>query len=307
MEKSNKQNIIIVVLGVALIISLIFGGRSGVEIKPEKFEGKVIAKVNGDDVTDTEIQDKLKAVVGPNAKIDVTKLEPKMLETIVREIGVQRELINSASGSNVTSDSLFKEKIGAVAASIARDVYLEQKAGELASDDVIKAKYEEIKANVQGKKEYKVRHILVKTEAEARAAKEQLKTKSFEQIAKDKTLDKPTAAKGGDLGYMVLDNFVEDFAKAVEKMKKGEVSDPVKTEFGFHIIRLEDVRDAVIPSFEEAKEGVKRQVENREIQKYIGELAGKQKIELIGVKSEDPSKESKAEGAKSDEKEEKKD
>lgn len=98
-------------------------------------------------------------------------------------------------------------------------------------------------------KEYKARHILVKSEDEAKAILADLKKgKKFDDIAKAKSTDKGSAINGGDLGWSTPANYVKEFGEALAKLPKGKISDPVKTQFGWHIIKLDDQREAKGPS-----------------------------------------------------------
>ena len=147
------------------------------------------------------------------------------------------------------------------------------------TDDQLKAEYDKIKAQI-GDKQYHVRHILVKTEKEAKDIIAQLKKgANFEKLASSKSLDKGSASKGGDLGYNAPSAYVPQFAQALSAMKKGETSKvPVQTPFGWHVIRVEDVKPA--PTFEEVKKNLIPRVEQEQLRKYLDDLRAKAKIDL---------------------------
>ena len=148
------------------------------------------------------------------------------------------------------------------------------------SDDQLKQEYDKLKATL-GNKEYSVRHILVETEPEAKAIIVQLGKKgNFDKIAKEKSKDAGSAAHGGSLGWAVPSNFVPPFANAVLSLKKGTYTkEPVKSQFGWHIIKLDDVRDLKVPSFEELKPQIQQRLQQQSIQEYIADLRSKAKIE----------------------------
>jgi peptidyl-prolyl cis-trans isomerase C len=148
------------------------------------------------------------------------------------------------------------------------------------SEDQLKQEYDKLKVNL-GKSEYNVRHILVDTEAEAKAIIAKLGKKgSFDKIAKEKSKDAGSAEKGGSLGWAVPTNFVPPFANAVLSLKKGTYTkEPVKSQFGWHIIQLDDVRELKVPSFEELKPQVQQRLQQQSIQEYIADLRSKAKIE----------------------------
>jgi peptidyl-prolyl cis-trans isomerase C len=147
-------------------------------------------------------------------------------------------------------------------------------------EDALKQEYDSLKAHL-GNKEYKVAHILVETEAEAKKIEAELKKKkaSFEKLAKKNSKDPGSAANGGELGWNSPANFVTPFADAVVSLKKGEISAPVQSQFGWHIIKLEDVRNLKVPPFEQVKPNLIRRMQQQAIQKEILNLRANAKIE----------------------------
>ncbi|MET3135853.1 peptidyl-prolyl cis-trans isomerase C [Undibacterium sp. GrIS 1.2] len=153
------------------------------------------------------------------------------------------------------------------------------------SDDMLKAEYEKIKVKLGGN-EYKARHILVATEAEAKdiIAKLQKDPSQFEALAKQKTLDAGSKASGGDLGWFDPARMVPEFGAAVAKLEKGKFTvEPVKSQFGYHVILLEDSRAKVVPSLDEVKDGLKQQVQQESLKKLIDDIRTKAKIEMVNA------------------------
>ncbi len=125
-----------------------------------------------------------------------------------------------------------------------------------------------------------MRHILVREESEAKAILAQLKKKAaFDKIAKEKSKDPGSAKNGGDLGWNVPDAFVKEFGDALKGLKKGETSEPVKTQFGYHIIKLEDMRPAKIPPLDEVKDEVRKQLQQQRVREAVKGLRAAAKIE----------------------------
>jgi len=145
------------------------------------------------------------------------------------------------------------------------------------SDEALKQEYDSINKQ-RGNKEYKVSHILVKTEDEAKVIAEQLKNSKFEDVAMDKSQDPGSSVKGGDLGWAVPSNFVKPFADAMVGLNKGQISAPVHTQFGWHIIKLEDTRDMKVPPFEEVKANLTQHMQQQLVQKAIAEQRAKATI-----------------------------
>ena len=145
------------------------------------------------------------------------------------------------------------------------------------SDDALKQEFEKINAQ-RGNKEYKVSHILLKTEAEAKTVEDQLKNSKFKNVAMDKSQDPGSSVKGGDLGWAVPSNFVKPFSDAMIALNKGQISAPVQSQFGWHIIRLEDTRDMKVPSFDEVKPQLAQHMQQQLVQQAITEQRAKAKI-----------------------------
>jgi peptidyl-prolyl cis-trans isomerase C len=148
------------------------------------------------------------------------------------------------------------------------------------TEDQLKQEYEKLKVNL-GKSEYSVRHILLDSEDEAKDIIKQLGKKGkFEKIAKEKSKDAGSATQGGSLGWAVPSNFVPPFANALLSLKKGAYTkDPVKTQYGWHVIKLDDVRDLKIPAYDELKPQIQQRMQQQAIQEYIADLRSKAKIE----------------------------
>lgn len=147
------------------------------------------------------------------------------------------------------------------------------------SDDQVKAAYERVKAQMGGT-EYKARHILVEKEDDAKAIVASLKKGGkFEELAKQ-SKDPGSRDKGGDLGWSPPANFVKPFADALVALNKGKYTEtPVKTDFGYHVIQLDDTRALTPPSFEQAKPQLTQRLQQDQLQKYVTELRGKARIE----------------------------
>ena len=128
-----------------------------------------------------------------------------------------------------------------------------------------------------GDKEYKAHHILVATEAEAKDAIARIKKGGkFDKIAQEKSLDAGSKNKGGELDWSPAASYVQPFAEALTKLSKGQLTEqPVKTPFGWHVIRLDDVRPLKIPPFEEIKQNLAQRVLQRQFATYVADLRAK--------------------------------
>jgi peptidyl-prolyl cis-trans isomerase C len=147
------------------------------------------------------------------------------------------------------------------------------------TEDAMKKEYDQVKAK-SGGKEYKAHHILVETEDEAKQIIDQLKNGGdFEKIAADKSKDTGSKGRGGNLDWSLSSRYVPAFGQALVKLKKGQTTDkPVKTRFGWHVIRLDDVRSAKFPTFEQAKTQIQQQMQKHEVSQLIEALRAKAKV-----------------------------
>ena len=147
------------------------------------------------------------------------------------------------------------------------------------TDAQVQAEYDKQKGSV-GSKEYRARHILVENQADAAAIIEQLKKGAkFEELAK-KSKDTGSAANGGDLDWAAPDAYVKPFSEALMKLKKGETIDaPVQTQFGWHVIRLDDVRDTQFPPLEQVAPQIRESLQQQKAQAFVQNLTKNAKIQ----------------------------
>lgn len=147
------------------------------------------------------------------------------------------------------------------------------------TDEQVKAEYEKQKAAAAGK-EYNARHILVEKEAEAKEIIEQLKKGAkFEELAK-KSKDPGSAANGGELGWARPDGFVKPFSDAMVKLEKGKYTDtPVQSQFGWHVIKLDDVRDAQVPPLDQVAPQVKEAMQQQRVAAFLEGLRKNAKVQ----------------------------
>ena len=153
------------------------------------------------------------------------------------------------------------------------------------TEEAMKAEYERIKATITGT-DYKVRHILVEKESEAKDIIAKLKKDAgaFAKLAAEKSKDTGSKVRGGDLGWVDLSRLVPEFGAAVTKLEKGAITqEPVKTQFGYHVIQLEDAKPVEAPPFEEVKPSLSQQLQQQNLKKQLDDLKAKAKIEIAGA------------------------
>ena len=197
-------------------------------------------------------------------------------EVIVREIFVQEA---QAQGLDATED--YKNQLELARQSILiRELFSDYQKKNPVTDAEIQAEYDKFTA-VNSGKEYRARHILVEKEDEAKAIIAKLKKGGkFDEIAKKSSKDPGSGANGGDLDWANPSSYVKEFSDAMVGLTKGKMTDtPVKTQFGYHIIRLDDVRDAQLPKLADVKPQIAQQLQQQKMAKYQESLRAKAKIE----------------------------
>ncbi len=203
------------------------------------------------------------------------------LKNAVREELIRRELLmQEAKKAGIDKKADIAAQAEAMRQSIIIRAYVQEYAKKNPiSDAQLKSQYEAIKAQL-GSTEYKARHILVKEEADAKAVIENLKKGAkFDELAKQ-SIDPGSKDNGGDLGWSSAGNFVKPFADALSALTKGKFTEtPVKSEFGYHVIQLEDSRPLASPPFDEIKPRLLQQAQSQQIGKMVEDLRAKAKIQ----------------------------
>ncbi len=237
----------------------------------------VVATINGSPLYQSMVDNFMKQAAMQNAP-DTPEVRKQVLEELIgREVARQDAV---KQGFDKRAD--VKQQVELAQMAIIVNAYLQDfSKTHPASDDLLKSEYDKIKTQM-GDKQYHVRHILVKTEKEAKDLLDQLKKGAkFDKLASSKSLDQGSKESGGDLGFNPPSRFVKPFADAMIALKKGEtVKAPVQSQFGFHIIKLEDIKD--IPSFDEVKANLTPRVQQEQLRKHIEDLRAKAKIDIKG-------------------------
>lgn len=235
-----------------------------------------IAIVNGKAVPKARL-DALAQQVAKSGRPVTPDVQAQMREAvIVREIFAQE-----AEKLGLLGSDDFKSQMEIARQSILITSLIEDfKKKNAVTDAELKTEYDKFSA-ANGGKEYKARHILVEKEAEAKAIIASLKKGGkFEDIAKKQSKDSGSGANGGDLDWANPSSYVAEFTQAMLKLNKGQMTDaPVKTQFGFHIIRVDDIRNAQLPSFDELKPQIAQQIEQQRLGAYQQGLRDKAKVE----------------------------
>ena len=233
------------------------------------------ATVNGKAIPSALVDKMVKSVVA-QGRPDTPELRAAVKQQLIaREVLVQEAAKQGLAAKPDVKDAIEAARQQILIGALQQDYAKKNQP----SDKEIQAEYDRIKAAL-GDKEYKARHILVETEAQAKDMIAKIKAgQKFEDLAKANSKD-GSAANGGDLDWASPANYVPEFSAAMVALKKGEVTEnPVKSQFGFHVIKLDDVRPSKIPTFEEAKQQVSNQLLQRKVGEYTDGLIKKAKVQ----------------------------
>jgi len=243
--------------------------------------------VNGDELTQLDID----MTMGPSG-MEFSTLNDAMKKRVL-DMAVERKLLaQEAEKSDVKSSAAYKEQLSGLEKGLVLDLWMKQKMKKVENDlsnGKLEKYYKDNTKKYETPKQLKARHILVKAEDEAKAIIKEItdaedKKEKFIELAKSKSTG-PSGPNGGDLGWFPLDQMVKPFSDAADKLKKDEFTkSPVKTQFGFHIIYLDDRKEAGARKFDEVKSEIKDELIDKEfaenIQKMVANLKKTAKIEL---------------------------
>jgi peptidyl-prolyl cis-trans isomerase C len=235
-----------------------------------------IAIVNGKPVPKSRVEALTQQLIRSGRPVTPEVQDQIKEEVIAREIFMQE-----AQKMSLDASSEYKDQMELARQTIMiRELFLDFQKKNPVTDEEIKAEYDKFVAGNSGK-EFHARHILVEKEDQAKAIIASLKKGAkFEDIAKKQSKDPGSGSKGGDLDWASPSNFVKEFSDAMVALKKGQYTDqPVKTQFGYHIIRLDDVREAQLPKFEDVKAQISQQLQQMKMNNYQQSLRDKAKIE----------------------------
>jgi len=253
------------VLGILAILS----------INPAFAADKSAAMVNGASIPQSRIDMRVKTA-GAQGQPDTPELRKAVREDLIN----LEVLSQTAKKLGLDKDPEVIAQVEIAKQSILAGAFVQDFAKKNPiSDEQLKKEYDNLKVSV-GSKEYKASHILVETEAEAKEIISQLGKKAkFEKLA-EKSKDVGSAERGGQLDWAVPSNYVAPFSNAMTTLKKGEYTkDPVQSQYGWHVIKLDDVRDLKVPPFEELKGQIQQRMQQQQVQKEVAELREKSKIE----------------------------
>lgn len=260
-----------------IAVSMAFGAVSVSAVAVAASADAVVAVVNGKEIKRSDVVT-LQQSMPQLRQVPLEMVYDQILEHLINS----QLLVAEARKAKVQDDPKVKERLQQMENQLLQQAYLQQKVEPQLTEEALKKRYDEMVKNAPAKEEVHARHILLASEDEAKKAIADIQGgKGFEEVAKEKSTG-PSAETGGDLGYFSKDEMVPEFAEAAFAMKPGDISkEPVKTQFGWHVIKVEDRRTGEPPAYDEVKEELKEQVGDELIQKVVQDLRAKADVKVI--------------------------
>ena len=237
----------------------------------------LVARVNGAAIHRSDVLEAASALP-PQYQAQIDQIFPALVERLVDF----RLLAEAANAAGLAKDDEVKRRMAALRDDVMREVYLERQIAKQVDEDSLQARYESFLEENPAKAEIHARHILVEDEATAKEVIAKLDGgKDFAELAKERSTG-PSSARGGDLGFFTADQMVPEFSEQAFKLKDGQHSEqPVQTQFGWHVIKVEERRAGAQPTFESVEEQLREDLSRDAINTVLTDLRAGAEIEII--------------------------
>jgi peptidyl-prolyl cis-trans isomerase C len=247
-------------------------------VAQEKASSKVVAKVNGQAITESDM-----ALAEGELGSELGELPAEVKRRALAEYLIDNMLFaEAAEAANLATSPAFEEQMRYLRRRVLREQYFDKALRSAITDDEVRQIYDARVASMKPEDEFAARHILVESEAEAKKLRKQIADGAdFAEVAKKNSTDPGSKEQGGLLGYFTKGQLVPEFEAAVFKLREGEVSEPVKTTFGWHLIKLEDRRRKELPAFDTVKDTIANSLIVRKAQERAAALREKAKLEYV--------------------------
>lgn len=276
-----KSRILLASAALLLALSACNPAKDAAAPAAEASKSPTVATVNGTPITQHTVDMIVQQGAG-SGRPDTPEARASIIDQLALQIVVAEEAVKK--GLDKAPD--VAGQIATLRQSVLARAYVQDYIkNNPVTDGMLKAEYDRIKASVSGT-EYKARHILVEKEADAKdiIAKLNKDPAAFEKLAMEKSTDPGSKVKGGELGWFDLKGMVPEFGAAVSKLEKGKFTEvPVKTQFGYHVILLEDTRPIEAPPLEAVKAQLSQQVQQQNVEKQLDALKAAAKIDVVGA------------------------
>jgi peptidyl-prolyl cis-trans isomerase C len=244
----------------------------------------VLVKVNGAEIRQSDVA-LAEEELGPS----LAQMDPATKKENVLAFLIDMKIVAKAAEDKKIEDRPdFKSRLAFARNRLLMDNLLAVEGKAATTNEAMKKVYDEAAKQIEGEQEVHARHILVETEDEAKAIEAELKKGAdFAELAKKKSKD-PGAADGGDLGFFTKDQMVPEFSTVAFALEPGKISDPVKSQFGWHIIKVEEKRNRKAPDFEQVKAQIETYVTRKAQAEYVAKLRESAKVERMDQAANTP-------------------
>jgi peptidyl-prolyl cis-trans isomerase C len=256
-------------------------------------DNPVLAKVNGSEIRASDV-----ALAEEELGQSLAQMDPATRKENVLAFLIDMKIVSKAAeDKKVENNEDFKKRLAFTRNRLLMDSLLATEGKAATTDEAMKKVYEDATKQITGEQEVHARHILVETEDEAKAIKVELdKGGDFAELAKKKSKD-PGASDGGDLGFFTKEQMVPEFSAVAFAMEPGKISDPVKSQFGWHIIKVEEKRNRKAPEFEQVKAQIETYVTRKAQADYVAKLREAAKVERMDKPEETAKSDAKPDAA----------
>lgn len=240
-------------------------------------DSDVLARMEGKDITRADVNAFMKDLPPQAKALPAAILEPMALDQLIND----QLILNAAKAEDIQNSKEYQAREAQLKEQLMREIYLTDRIGKV-SDGAVREEYSKLRRESPEQTEYQARHMLVDSKEEAEGLIKQLDGGAdFAKLAA-KNNKGPEKESGGELGYFTTKEVVPEFAEAVQKMKIGAVTkEPVKTQFGWHVIQLENKRKREAPKFEVVKEQLRQQVTQQKVRAEVEKLRKNAKVEVF--------------------------
>ncbi len=243
----------------------------------------VILEVGDREIKKSEVQTVWEGLFPTGAAPQFDTVEESIRQNVLRGVASEYLLHQEALEAGVMDNEAVQRKIDEAKRKLVVRHYIDNKSKNLVSEEAIRAEYEKMKEEMADQEEIRARHILVEQEDKAEHLRAKLKDGAdFEELAKAHSKDPGSKNQGGDLGYFTQDKMVPAFTEAAFKLEEGEISELVKSGFGWHLIKVEDRRQMEAPPYEEAKENIKSRLAEEQLNEHVNRLVDQTDITYYG-------------------------
>jgi peptidyl-prolyl cis-trans isomerase C len=262
---------------IAAVATLAFAAQ-GISAQAEDAGAKVVVTVDGKQITEADMK-----IAEGEIGSELTNLPPEVRRRALAEYLIDNQLFaNAAEAAKLGDTPEFQKQLAYLRERALREQYFEKTLKGSISVDEAQKIYNARVADLKPEVEFAARHILVDSEAKAKELRAKVFAgEDFAKVATENSSDTGSAKQGGLLGYFGMGQMVPEFEAAVAKMQKGEVSEPVKSQFGWHVIKLEDRRNKAPPTFDQVKDTIMNSLAVRKAQEASAALRGKAKVEYV--------------------------